>query len=91
MSVARSSTLSMTSSPVEGSAASAQALPESAVRSIVLRCAQLLMHTAEMAGGDASGSRPNHGARYILETLDDLEPELAQLRAHLAASPDTAP
>ncbi len=27
----------------------------------------------------------------ILETLDDLEPEMAQLRAHLAASPDTAP
>lgn len=80
----------MTSS-TEGYAASASALPESALRSTVIRCAQLLAHTAAMAEGDASGSRPNHGARYLLETIQDLQPELDQLRAHLAVTPDTEP
>jgi hypothetical protein len=79
----------MTPSTIEGYAAGASALPESALRATVLRCSELLAHTAELAHGDASGSRPNHGARYILETIQDLQPELEQLRAHLAVTSET--
>ena len=80
----------MTPSP-EGSAASAHALPRSAVRRSVLQCAELLAHTASLARIAAECGRPNHGAGYLLATVDELAAQLDALRAHLKAAPPTDP
>ena len=69
----------------EGSAASAGALPRSALRKHVLRCAALLSHTASLAEIAATHGRPTQGARYLVETINDLQAELDAIKQHLVA------
>ena len=66
----------------EGSAASAQSLPRSAVRRIVLRCAQTLVHCSELAEISA-GRSPDRAAADILHALDAVEADARRLRQHL--------
>lgn len=68
----------------EGSAASAQSLPRSAVRRIVLRCAQTLTHCAELAKISA-GPSPDRAADDILHALDAVRADAERLRRHLAS------
>ena len=76
--------MGMPSSSVR-SAASAPALPRSAVRRLVLACSKELRHTADLASVAAASGRPNHGASYLLATLLELQPQLRRLRRHLSS------
>jgi hypothetical protein len=64
-----------------GSAASARALPQSAVRSTVLACIDHLEHVLRLARIAAGGAEPEHGAAYLLGGISDLRAELRSLRA----------
>ena len=65
-----------------GSAAVAlsEAMPQSAVRRDVARCAHRLAHAAQLAASAASGCHPLDGAEYLVDTIDDLSAALARLR-----------
>jgi hypothetical protein len=67
----------------EGSAAVAQAMPQSAVRGRVNHCLEHLRHTLDLARLAVAGPEPERAARYLLDTLKDLQPELRALRAGL--------
>lgn len=73
---------------LEGSAAVAEATPQSAARGCVLRCIEHLGHSLDLAREAAQGPEPEIAARYILDTLADLRPELRTLRAVLKPNPD---
>jgi hypothetical protein len=73
---------------LEGSAAAASATPQSAARGSVLRCIEHLSHALDLAQLAVQGPEPEIAARYILDTLDDLQPELSALRRLLPATPD---
>jgi hypothetical protein len=68
--------------PSNGSAAVALvAMPQSAVRGCILRCAEALRQTAELAAIAARGSEPELGAVFLIDRLDALRVDLASLRA----------
>ena len=54
-----------------------------AFRASVKRCAERLRHAATLAVIAAGGTEPEHGAQYLLDTIDDLAAELRALRAAL--------
>jgi hypothetical protein len=81
----------MTPSSPEGFAASASALPRSALRRSILSCCTTLANTAAIATQAAESGMPNESARYLLDTMRDLAPEFERLQRHLAATPDTEP
>lgn len=66
-------------------AARVAAMPESAVRSTVLRCAAHLRIAADLAEVAARGADPIDGAEHIVGIVDDLKAELTRLRAAVRA------
>jgi hypothetical protein len=60
---------------------------ESAVRGCVHHCIEHLSHTLDLARIAVDGPEPERAARYILDTLVDLRPELRTLRAELRPPP----
>jgi hypothetical protein len=51
------------------------------LRERVAHCAERLEHAARLALLAARGHHPHYGAEYLLDTIDDLAPELRQLRS----------
>lgn len=68
-----------------GSAAAARKLatPESAERNALLHCLDRLCHTLALASSAAHGAEPETAALYLVETLDELGPDLKLLRSTL--------
>jgi hypothetical protein len=72
-----------------GSAAVADlfATPESAERRALLKCISRLRHSVALAELAAHGHEPATAALYLVETLEELRPHLAAVRAGLRLRP----
>lgn len=79
-----------TMSNTKGSSAVATSTPRSAVRSSLLWCAERMEYVGQLAAIAADHGRVTHGARYIVDELNDLAADIATLRAHVASAPLTS-